>query len=83
MWSIQNMGRSELALFGSGIFFGGAVDHVILAAKGSEITPYGVHSGIIGNWALAGLDFGLAVSLYVLHRRLTKKTSLPVASRVH
>jgi hypothetical protein len=46
---------------------------VILAAKGSEITPYGVHSGIIGNWALAGLDLGLAIVLYVLYRWLVKK----------
>lgn len=64
---------SELALFGSGIFFGGAVDHIILATKGSETTPYGVHSGIMGNWALAGLDIGLAVTLYILHRRLANK----------
>ncbi len=67
------MNRSELALFGSGIFFGGAVDHVILAAKGSEITPYGVHSDIVGNWMFAGLDLGLAVSLYILYRWLVKK----------
>ncbi len=76
------MNWSELALFGSGIFFGGAVDHIILAAKESEITPYGVHSGIMGNWALAGFDFGLAVSLYVLHRRLAE-TALSFVSRVH
>jgi hypothetical protein len=66
------MNLSELALFGAGIFFGGAVDHFILAVKGSETTPYGIHSGITGNWMLAGLDFGLAVSLYIVHRRLAK-----------
>jgi hypothetical protein len=63
---------SKLALFVSGLFFGGAIDHVILALMGSDITPYGVHSGILGNWALAGLDIGLTVLLYLGHRRLEK-----------
>lgn len=83
-WSIHNVNLSELALFGSGIFFGGAVDHTILAAKGSEIPHYGVHSGIMGNWAFAGLDFGLAISLYIFYRRLAKKTAVsPLVSRVY
>ena len=34
--------RSKLTLFVSGIFFGGAIDHVILAAMGQRLTPYGV-----------------------------------------
>ncbi len=66
------MNGSKLALFVSGLFFGGAIDHVILAVMGSDITPYGVRSGIGGNWALAGLDIGLTVLLYFAHRRLEK-----------
>jgi len=66
------MNGSKLALFLSGLFFGGAIDHVILAVMGSDITPYGVRSGRGGNWALAGLDLGLTVLLYFAHRRLEK-----------
>ena len=67
------MNWQKTALFLSGLFFGGAVDHAILAVKGSETTPYGVRSGIMGNWALAGVDLSLAVILYVLHRWLAKE----------
>jgi len=35
---------SKIALFLSGLFFGGAIDHPILALTDSEYTPYGVHS---------------------------------------
>lgn len=68
-----------MALFLSGLFFGGAIDHAILAVKGSETTPYGVRSGIMGNWALAGVDLSLAVILYVLHRWLANKIAYPAA----
>ena len=66
------MNWSKLALFISGLFFGGAMDHIILAVKGSDITPYGVRAGRLGNWALAGVDFGLKVLWYFLHWRLEK-----------
>jgi hypothetical protein len=67
-------GPSKLFLFTSGIFFGGAVDHVILALKRSEHTPYGVRSGVAGNWWLAALDTAIAATGYVLHRRLSGPT---------
>jgi len=36
-------------LFCSGVFFGGAVDHSILALKGADRTPYGLKSSVAGN----------------------------------
>lgn len=57
------------ALFLSGLFFGGAVDHVLLALKRSAVTPYGVRAGVRGNWVLAALDGGLATLCYALYRR--------------
>lgn len=71
------MNWQKTALFLSGLFFGGAIDHAILALKGSETTPYGVRSGIIGNWALAGVDLSLAAILYVLHRWPAKELQYP------
>lgn len=62
------MNLSKLALFLSGLFFGGAVDHAILGGLGREVTPYGLESGVTGNWLLAGLDLVLAAGLYVVHR---------------
>ena len=67
-------GLSKLFLFTSGVFFGGAVDHGILALKRSEHTPYGVRSGVAGNWWLAALDTAIAATGYVLHRRLSGPT---------
>lgn len=64
------MSRAEIALFLSGLFFGGAIDHAILALLHSERTPYGARVGIKGNWTFAGLDFFLAVLGYVLYRHL-------------
>jgi hypothetical protein len=63
---------SKVALFLSGLFFGGAIDHVILALIGLEYTPYGVHSGVRGNWVLALLDGGVALFLYFLHHHLER-----------
>jgi hypothetical protein len=60
---------AKAALFCSGVFFGGAIDHAILAMKGSERTPYGVSAGVAGNWLLAALDSALAGAFYALHRR--------------
>ena len=58
------MNWQKTALFLSGLFFGGAIDHTILALKGSETTPYGVRSGTVGTWALAGVDLSLAACIY-------------------
>ena len=75
------MNWSKLTLFLSGLFFGGAVDHVILAAIGSQHTPYGMSVGIPGNWVLAAFDLLIAGGLYQIHRRLdarlAKRTRTP------
>jgi hypothetical protein len=60
----------KAALFCSGIFFGGAIDHAILALKRSYRTPYGMRIGVAGNWLMATLDVVLAAVAYRLHRRL-------------
>ena len=65
---------SKVALFMSGAFAGGALDHVILAAMQSPVTPYGIRCGVGGNWLFGGLDAALAVVLYVLHRWLERRT---------
>lgn len=65
----SSMNWSKIALFGSGLFFGGAVDHAILAAMGRGITPYGFNAGVVGNRAPGGLDIALAAILFWLHRR--------------
>jgi hypothetical protein len=64
------MNWQKLALFVSGLFFGGAVDHLILAVRRSKFTPYGIPVGTIGNWELAMLDGGIAAFLYWIHYRL-------------
>ena len=56
------------ALFLSGLFFGGAVDHAILGGLGRQTTPYGLEFGVTGNWLLAAVDLLLAAGLYLLHR---------------
>jgi hypothetical protein len=60
---------SQKALFCSGVFFGGAVDHAILALKRVDRTPYGLKRGVVGNWAFAATDALLAAGFYELHRR--------------
>lgn len=63
------MNASKPALFTAGLFFGGAIDHILLAALGRDVTPYGLRTGVAGNWALAAVDLALAASLLWLHRR--------------
>jgi hypothetical protein len=58
---------SKFALFASGMFFGGAVDHAILAAMRRDVTPYGVRAGIAGNWLFAAADLVAAAVLYRIH----------------
>ena len=60
---------SHLALFASGLFFGGAIDHAILAAQRRDGTPYGVTVGVAGNWWMAAGDLAAAAVLYRLHVR--------------
>lgn len=69
------MSRAEIALFLSGLFFGGAIDHAVLALLRSEHTPYGARVGIRGNWAFAGLDFVIAVLGYVLYHHLGPRSN--------
>ena len=58
---------SKTALFASGVFFGGAIDHAILAAMRKDRTPYGIKSSVAGNWLFAAADLALAAALYHLH----------------
>ena len=61
------MTTSQFALFASGLFFGGAIDHAILAAQGRQNTPYGVRVGVSGNWMMAAGDLLVAAMLYRMH----------------
>ncbi len=61
------MSLSKAALFASGVFFGGAIDHAILAAMRRDRTPYGIRSSVAGNWLFAAADLALAAALYHLH----------------
>jgi hypothetical protein len=60
---------AKAALFISGLFFGGVIDHVILGIQGSPLTPYGLRLGAGGNWVLAALDLAVAGMLYVVSKR--------------
>lgn len=69
------MNLSKFGLFLFGLFFGGAIDHAILASLGREVTSYGWESGVIGNWLLAGLDLVIAAGLYAFHRSKERAVS--------
>lgn len=69
------MSRAEIALFLSGLFFGGAMDYAILALLRSEHTPYGARVSIKGNWAFAGFDLFIAVAGCVLYSQLVLRTN--------
>lgn len=59
---------SKAAIFLSGLFFGGAIDHAILALANRTDTPYGVDVGVAGNWGMAILDLALTAALWEGHR---------------
>ena len=63
---------SNAGVFLSGLFFGGAIDHAILALSGRTDTPYGVEVGIVGNWAMALIDVALAIALWNAHWLITR-----------
>jgi hypothetical protein len=63
---------AKIAVFFAGLFFGGAIDHMILAAAGRTTTPYGIEVGVVGNVALAGLDFLLTLGSWFAHRWLER-----------
>jgi hypothetical protein len=62
---------AETALFCSGVFAGGAIDHAILAFKRKQHTPYGVRVSASGNWVFAVFDAVVALAGYALYRRLS------------
>jgi hypothetical protein len=62
-----------ISLFVAGIFFGGAIDHVVLALARSKQTAYGINFGIAGNWLLAGLDILITLLLYGYFIRTRKE----------
>jgi hypothetical protein len=66
------IGRAGFALFLSGLFFGGGLDHAIFIAMDSPTTHYGLRVGTAGQLAFATLDFGLAALLYTLHGRWSR-----------
>jgi hypothetical protein len=61
---------ATLALFLSGLFAGGVLDHGLLALQGSQVTSYNIHVGVMGNWAFALMDGTIAFLLFLLFRRL-------------
>lgn len=64
------MNVSKTALFASGVFFGGAVDHAILVAMRRDVTPYGVKAGVSGNVVFAIADLIVAGVLYRIHTNM-------------
>lgn len=75
------MNWAKASLFLSGLFFGGAIDHVILALTQRTATPYGVKVGIVGNWVLAAVDLIMTAALYLLHRRFDATLHQPRRNR--
>jgi hypothetical protein len=61
--------RRQIGAFLAGVFFGGALDHAILALRRAEHTPYGLRADVQSNWAFAALDLALALAAYAAARR--------------
>ena len=76
------MKASKAALFASGVFFGGAVDHAILVAMRRDVTPYGVKAGVSGNALFAVADLIVAGVLYFLLARVFVLSKRPVQDEV-
>ena len=55
-------------LFLSGLFFGGAIDHVVFAVLKTQ-APYGIYLGVKGNWIMASVDLVIAILLFLLFRK--------------
>jgi hypothetical protein len=64
--------RPNLALFLSGLFFGGGLDHLVFIALKSPTSHYGLQLGVGGQFGFAVLDFAVAVLLYTLHARWSR-----------
>jgi hypothetical protein len=67
----------KLALFLSGLFFGGGLDHLLFIALDSPTSHYGLQLGIRGQLGFAALDLGLAALLYILNGRWSR---IPVSA---
>ena len=65
----------KLALFLSGLFFGGGLDHLLFIALDSPTSHYGLHVGVAGQLGFATLDFSLAALLYILNGRWNRAPS--------
>ena len=68
--------RPRLALFLSGLFFGGGLDHLLFVVMKSPTSHYGLRLEPSGQIAFAALDLAIAAILYRLHSRWT-----PVVAR--
>ena len=66
---------ASFALFLSGLFAGGVLDHGLLALQGSEVTSYNIHVGVIGNWGFVVMDGAIAAGLLLLYRRWRKSAA--------
>jgi hypothetical protein len=62
----------KLALFLSGLFFGGGLDHLLFIALDSPTSHYGLQLGVPGQLGFAALDLGLAALLYILNARWSR-----------
>jgi hypothetical protein len=63
--------RPRLALFLSGLFFGGALDHLVFVALKSPTSHYGLRLEPSGQLAFATLDMTIAAVLYRFHVQWT------------
>ena len=63
-----------IALFIAGVFFGGALDHIIFAINGSETSHYGYKVGVNGNWLMSLLDLTITAILLWFSFRKTEKS---------
>lgn len=65
--------RARLALFVSGIFFGGGLDHLIYIAAGSTRSHYGLELTPLQHGAFALFDVTVAATLLWLHVRWDRR----------
>lgn len=65
-----------MAMLVGGVFLGGAIDHAILALRGSPVSPYHVRVGVGGNWALAILDLAVALAAVLVAQRTRNAASV-------
>ena len=66
---------ANVALFLSGLFAGGVLDHGLLALQGSEVTSYNLHVGVMGNWGFMVMDGTIAGVLFLLFQRWSQPQS--------